>query len=129
MIICGALLNRSAVAERLGDLLLESDHAVTVVAAGERWEDEAEEGRLRFAIEDYLGAGAIIAALGVTMTAEAELAAAAFESVAGRVAELLRECDSGRELRRKGYAADVEHAAQVDLYRSAPLLREGRFEG
>ena len=127
LIICGALLNRSAVAERLGILLGESDRGVSIVAAGERWEDPAEEGQLRFAIEDYLGAGAIIAALDVVKTAEADLAGAAFDSVAERIAEMLHTCDSGRELHQKGYASDVEHAARVDLYRCVPVLIDGRF--
>jgi 2-phosphosulfolactate phosphatase len=128
-IICGALLNRSAVATSLRSMLSGSDRAVTVVACGERWEEPAEEGRLRFAIEDYLGAGAIIAALGVVSTAEATLAARAFESAAGELPELLHLCDSGRELDQKGYRGDVEHAARVDLYAVVPVLREGRFEG
>ena len=102
---------------------------MTIVACGERWDEPAEEGLLRFAIEDYLGAGSIIAALDLERSAEATLAARAFLAAEKQIGELLSECDSGRELRQKGYGGDVEHAAQVDRYRVVPVLGEGRFEG
>jgi 2-phosphosulfolactate phosphatase len=40
---------------------------------------------------------------------------------------LLWESGSGRELRTKGFDADVRHAAQVDVYDCAPVLRDGCF--
>ena len=37
---------------------------------------------------------------------------------------LLWECGSGRELRAKGFGHDVEHAAQLNIYETVPLMQE-----
>ncbi|RKT82894.1 2-phosphosulfolactate phosphatase [Saccharopolyspora antimicrobica] len=118
-VFAGCLRNAEAVAAaaaRVGG-------PVGVVAGGER-----RDGELRPAIEDLLGAGAIITALPGRRSPEAELAAAAFVAVRDNVADLLADCDSGRELAEMGFAHDVDLAAAVNASRTAPVLRDGFLE-
>jgi 2-phosphosulfolactate phosphatase len=145
----GALVNAQAVANRIDELLRESDHAVTVLACGERWTTPSEDGELRFAVEDYLGAGAILYYLNQChlnqcylnqhdvnmnhtiaphLSPEATICAGAFQSLAtnaraGDLTSLLLECGSGRELQVRGAAADVRHAARLNLYNTVPVMR------
>jgi 2-phosphosulfolactate phosphatase len=122
-LLVGALVNASAVGRAVSRLVQAADRSVTVVACGERWKEAAEDGALRVAIEDYLGAGAILAAISAEKSPEAEVCEAAFRGCADRLAEILWECASGRELRAKGLEEDVRLAARRDLYDSVPTLR------
>ncbi len=100
---------------------------VAVIAAGERWPG----GGLRPAIEDLWGAGAVIGGLSAggwtALSPEAELARAGYEAVRARVCDALLACASGRELVGKGYRADVDIAAEVDVSDAVPLLVEHAF--
>ena len=121
-VMCGCLRNAGAVAaeaRRRGE-------RVTVIAAGERWDD----GSLRPALEDLLGAGAILASLGPgDASPEAQLAAASFESVRPRLPGLLRACASGRWLEEVGLGDDIDVASQVGVSTVAPTLRDGVYVG
>jgi 2-phosphosulfolactate phosphatase len=75
-----SLLNASAVAAEVSRLLDASSLDVTVVTCGERWGEVNEDGELRFALEDYLGAGAVLSALRHERSPEADVCAAAFEA-------------------------------------------------
>lgn len=135
----GAFLNARAVANRVDELLRASDLAVTVLACGERWRNASQEGDLRFAVEDYLGAGAILASLADnrdchqsgfnhSLSPEAVVCSSAFRAVASEMGNddlttLLLECGSGRELQARGLAADVRHAARLNLYDTVPMMR------
>ena len=87
-------------------------------AAGERWPD----GTTRVAIEDWLGAGAVLASLGGEQTSEARLAAAAFEASRFQLARILSESVSGRELVSRGFAADVTLAVDYDSSSVVPVV-------
>ncbi|HKU30068.1 2-phosphosulfolactate phosphatase [Arthrobacter sp. NyZ413] len=106
---------------------LPPDAVIAIVAAGEKWLD----GSLRPAVEDQIGAGAFIAGLSAAgrdiFSPEALMAAAAFNAAEPHLAELLRECSSGRELISAGYAEDVEIAADLDAGSAVALLRDGAF--
>lgn len=119
-VIVGCVRNASAVAAALDDV-----ESVAVIAAGERW--RGSTGPLRPAIEDSLGAGAIIEGLGrSSLSPEALVAHALWTGAAesGRnISWLLRECGSGRELRKKGYPHDVELAAELNISALVPTLR------
>ena len=119
--ICGCLRNASAVA-RLADRLA-GDGTIVVVPAGERWPDQT----LRPAIEDWLGAGAIVAASSAVPNAEAALAADAYRAVAARLGDIVRDCRSGRELIGWGYGDDVAVALERDASAVVPLLRDGAY--
>jgi 2-phosphosulfolactate phosphatase len=123
-LFAGALLNAEAVAQAIERERISHCCAVTVLACGERWLESNEDGDLRFGIEDYLGAGAVIAALPDEgkRSPEAFLAQAAFAEAQHTLLSLLQECGSGRELQAKGFGGDVAHAAQLNRYAIAPIF-------
>ena len=122
-VLAGCLRNASAVARTAR--ALAAGGAVGVVPAGERWPDDTA----RFAIEDLLGAGAVLDALGGDLSPEAEVARDAFRSARGDLSRLLRLSVSGRELVDGGFPGDVDLAAQHDVSAVAPLLTDGAFRG
>ena len=115
--VAGCLRNASAVARWIGS------SPVAVIAAGERWPD----GTIRFALEDLLGAGAIIERLSGSRSPEAESAAAAFRAHRDKLAEALAETASGVELIERGYRGDIDAAAALDADDVVPELVEGAF--
>jgi 2-phosphosulfolactate phosphatase len=97
--------------------------AIAVVACGERWPD----GSLRPAVEDLLGAGAIVTALGRgdparALSPEAAAARAAFGSARNDLHGSLAASVSGRELVAKGNADDIGWAAALDVSPCVPVL-------
>ena len=96
---------------------------IAVIAAGELWPDHT----LRPALEDWLGAGAVIHATRGRRSAEARAAAEAWQAAASSIPERLLACTSGRELVANGYARDVELAAEHDVSDVAPHLVEGAY--
>lgn len=114
----GCLRNATAVARWLDDAAEGGD--IAVVPCGERWPD----GGLRPAVEDLLGAGAIVSALAGERSCSPEAAAAkaAFEAARPEMAAALADSASGRELRVKGLEDDVAWASQVDVSESVPVL-------
>lgn len=121
----GALVNAQALAGVLSSLLEHSDLCVTVIACGERWKMPSEDGELRFAIEDYLGAGAILSYIQQEKSPEARVCEGAFVQVRDELDTLLWECGSGRELREMGFGVDVQHAARLNEYEMVPCMRDG----
>jgi len=97
---------------------------VVVLPAGERWSDDS----LRPAVEDLLGAGAVVVGLGQPASPEAAAAAAAWRAAAAAPGEWLAGCASGRELTDRGDAPDVALAAAYGVSSSVPVLRNGVLE-
>jgi len=119
-VFAGCLRNAAAVARAAR----ATGGSIGVIAAGERWPDRS----LRAAIEDLLGAGAIISELSaVNRSPEADVAAAAFSSARADLRRYLRECASGRELIDLGYPDDVELAAELNASTTAPMLIAGAY--
>jgi 2-phosphosulfolactate phosphatase len=119
VVVAACLRNAAAVA----DSLASAPRPIAVVAAGEQRPD----GSLRPAIEDHLGAGAVLAGLSAGHSPEAEAAAALWRSVGADAARLLADCYSGRELAERGFGADVAYAAATDVSGLAPRLIDGAF--
>ena len=124
----GCLRNASAAAGWLA-AALAAGQRVAVVAAGERWSDDDS---LRPALEDHLGAGAVIWALSELvgdegLSPEASAAADLFEACRGRLAQMMQTCVGGRELAAKGFSADVAVAADLDASTVVPVLVDGAF--
>jgi 2-phosphosulfolactate phosphatase len=120
-VLAGCLRNATAIARWLEDHGYGTPHRpAVIIAAGERWPD----GELRPALEDLLGAGAIIAALTPDRTRSPEAAAteATWRACHHRIGEFLGNCLSGQELTAAGYAADITLAADHDAQTTVPLL-------
>ena len=117
----GCLRNAKTVAAAA----MDCGSKISVIPAGERW---ISDGSLRPALEDLVGAGAIVQYLRGKLSAEAQLALDAFKG-AERAGILTRltQCVSGQELISRGYQEDVELAAQVDVDHYAPMLIEGAY--
>lgn len=119
--ISGCLRNAQAVADMAA--MLGRDGTIAVIPSGERWKDQT----LRPAIEDWLGAGAVIAALNGTANADAASAADAYLSAGTRLPGLIRGSRSGRKLTEWGYAEDVDIALELGASRAVPIMRNGAY--
>jgi len=125
-VLAGCLRNASAVAAAAAELA--GDRPIGVVAAGERWRGTPDL-RLRPSVEDWLGAGAIAAAVPgrTTRSSEARLAAMSFQATGSELSTLLSESISGRELAAAGVPTDVRLASEVDVSEVVPVLADGVF--
>ncbi|MCK4303108.1 MAG: 2-phosphosulfolactate phosphatase [Candidatus Eisenbacteria sp.] len=115
----GCLRNVSSVARAA----LAIGPRVAVIPSGELWPD----GSLRPCLEDWLGAGAILAHVDGNCSAEARAAVAAYQPVAGDLLSVLLACGSGKELVQEGFARDVELASELMVSRSVPRLVNGAY--
>ncbi|WP_329118202.1 2-phosphosulfolactate phosphatase [Streptomyces sp. NBC_01465] len=127
MVVAASLRNASTVGKWLADRDYgRAEQPVAVIASGERWPD----GSLRPALEDLLGAGAVIAALRRygrdQLSPEAAMAAAAYGGV-DNIAATVADCASGRELIEWGHADDVAIATELDACTVVPVLTDGAF--
>ncbi|MFE2751165.1 2-phosphosulfolactate phosphatase [Actinosynnema sp. NPDC059335] len=127
IVLAGCLRNARAVAAAARSLA--AGGPIGVVPAGERWGLNLAEsdgaGPLRPAVEDLLGAGAVMAALLGYGSASVEAALAAEMYARASVADVLAGCVSGRELIAAGHAGDVALAGEVDVSTAVPRLTDG----
>lgn len=139
-VVVGALRNAAAVAAHV--LAVQHDRAdrtsIAVVAVGQPavvtgGSTTAGENApdLRFAVEDLLGAGAVIAALGDLgidhASPDAAVAAEGFRALRGAVRHLLTASGTGRLLADAGERDTVLAAAERDAASVVPVLREGAY--
>lgn len=127
-VVAACLRNAGAVARWIaGQGWGTGREPVAVIAAGEQWPGGVEP---RPAVEDWLGAGAIAAALARNgagpLSAEAHAAAVAYDAIAD-VAALIGDCVSGRELTEGGFAQDVAVATELDSSAVVPVSTGGAF--
>jgi 2-phosphosulfolactate phosphatase len=119
-VLAGCLRNATAVARQARSL----GATVAVIGCGERWKDT---GTLRPALEDLVGAGAILRHLEGEFSPEARMAIAAYDAAAGDLEATLRNCASGREKVVDERDRDVVLAAQADISTTAPTLIDGAY--
>jgi len=112
IVLTGCLRNAKAVAQAA----LSLGSTVAVIPAGEMW----PTGELRPSLEDWVGAGAIVASLPASRSPEARLAAAAFEHFRHSLPQALRDSVSGKELIERGFARDIDLAAELNVSRNVP---------
>ena len=129
VIVAGSLRNSAAVARWA--LARQADKGdrfiVAVVAMGEA----RASGTTRFALEDLLGAGAIIDALATVgidyCSPEAAAAAAAFTGLRNATGHLIGASTSGRATTARGDRAAVDVAIAVNSSDEVLVLREFSF--
>ena len=139
-VVVGGIRNAAAVAAHV--LAVQHDRAdrtsIAVVAVGQpavvtggsttAGENDSD---LRFAVEDLLGAGAVIAALGDLgidhASPDAAVAAEGFRALRGAVRHLLTASGTGRLLADAGERDTVLAAAERDAASVVPVLREGAY--
>lgn len=101
--------------------------SVAVIAMGGR-DDDAPT---RFAVEDLLGAGAVIdalAAVGIDHSSpEAAAACEAFRGLRGALRHVLTASGSGQQLLAHGRGDEMRDAAILDVTDAVPLLRGDAF--
>ncbi len=117
-VLAGCLRNAQATATAAMELA--KGECIAFIAAGERWPTKGSP--LRPAVEDMLGAGAMLAALDPSGAAgaprcspEAAAARAAFVHARPLLYDTLRNTTSGRELIERGCDDDVATAAAHDV--------------
>jgi len=121
-VVVGGIVNADAVATYLSRTSIKS---ATIVMAGYK--------RSMFAVDDLLGAGAIIAELAVRdselelMTDEAVVAYELYAKARreGRIEELVRSGRAGRFLAGTGRSADAEYSARPNIIHVVPRLKPG----
>lgn len=116
VVLAGCLRNARAVAGAARQM----GSCFNVIPSGERWPD----GSLRPALEDALGAGAILSWLPGPRSPEADVVAGTFERSRQSLVDTLDRCGSGRELDERGHDQDKVIAAQLDVSSCVP-----RFDG
>jgi len=126
VVVAGSLRNPAAVARwALERQAGKGDRfRIAVVAIGE----SRSEGNTRFALEDLLGAGAIIdalAAVGIDYCSpEAAAAAAAYTGLRNATGHLIGASTSGREATANGERAAVDRAIAIDSSDEVSIVRE-----
>ncbi len=117
--LTGCLRNCEAVAR----FAQKNGSKIAVIPAGEKWED----GSLRFALEDLIGAGAILSYLSGSLSPEAETAVAVFNTKKNSLLSTLKKCSSGKELIARGFELDVELAAAMNFSDCVPVFTENAY--
>lgn len=118
--LAGSLRNCQAVAQfaqKYGD-------KITVIPAGKRWK---EDGSLRPAFEDLIGAGAILSYAHGSLSPEAEVSVATFQAFHQDLLGYLKKCSSGKELIAKGFEPDVELSAAYNVSDCVPLFTDNAY--
>ena len=127
-VLAGCLRNASAIGRRLARHV-DDGRSVALIAAGERWH---HDDSLRPALEDHLGAGAVLSALvrighGADLSPEARAAVALWDATADQLLSTLHACVGGRELAAKGFSADVDVAGALNTADVVAVLDNGAF--
>lgn len=97
---------------------------IAVIPAGERWSDDDS---LRPAIEDWIGAGAIISYLTGVKSPEAMSAESVFSNLSINLEETLSACSSGSELVCSGFREDIQSISMLNTDDTAPILKNGYY--
>lgn len=129
-VVAAGLRNAAAVAAHVLEVQRSRGErtSISILAAG-----STDEQGLRFAVEDLLGAGAVIAALGDLgidhASPDAAVAGEGFRALGGAVRHLLTASGGGRALAADGGRDAVLAAAARDAASVVPVLRDGVFVG
>jgi len=120
LIICGALVNISKVAEKVAKANLD----LIIVCAGQKG---------GFSIEDTICAGMLIHTLNVKHSIETKLndagslALLLYRTNKTALVQVIQQGEHGKRLALDGFADDVTNAAAVDSMPVLPILTDGRL--
>ena len=118
--LCACLRNCSSVA----DYAMKIGESILVIPTGEKWDD----GSIRFASEDYIGAGAVISFLRGNLSMESKSALYLFNSFKSNLYDAVSSSISGIELLRRGFEEDVAIASEFNVSKTVPRLVENSFK-
>jgi 2-phosphosulfolactate phosphatase len=96
---------------------------IAIIPAGERCGD----GSLRPALEDWIGAGAIVSQLSGHPSPEASAALTAFCNTQSELEKVVRQSSSGKELIERGFEANISLASALNASDCIPLLVNGAY--
>lgn len=125
-VVVGGIRNAAAVAAHVLEVQRSRGDrtSIAIIAAG----GDGDAG-LRFAVEDLLGAGAVVAALGDLgidhASPDAAVAGEGFRALRGAVRHLLTASGTGRLRSDAGHRDLVLAAAERDAASVVPVLRDG----
>jgi len=117
--LAGCLRNCQAIAE----FAQSCGTKIALIPAGEKWKD----GSLRPSLEDAIGTGAILSYLGGKLSPEAKAAVATFQMFRADLPLALSQCSSGKELISRGFSADIELAADLNVSNCVPIYRDRAY--
>lgn len=127
-VVVGGVRNAAAVAEHILEVQRARGErtSIALLPVG-----SSEAAASRFAVEDLLGAGAVIAALGDLGidhgSPDAAVAGEGFRALRGATKHLLTASGTGRALADQGRRDEVLAAAARDAASLVPVLRDGVF--
>lgn len=128
-VIVGGLRNAAAVATHVMEVQRARGvrTSISIIAAG--YVDDGDAAGVRFAVDDLLGAGAVVAALGDLgidhASPDAAVAGEGFRALGGAVRHLLTASGTGRALAAEGRRDAVLAGATRDAASVVPVLRAG----
>jgi 2-phosphosulfolactate phosphatase len=119
--LCGCLRN----AEAVGRYASKTGNNITIIPAGEKNSD----GSLRPAVEDLIGAGAILRNIyNEEISPECETAIAVYEVYKENLLSKIKISFSGKELIERGFEEDVILASQLNVSKCVPVLKNGVYK-
>jgi len=130
-VLVGGIRNARAVADHVLELqrARAARTSIAIIAVGSS--DDTDAGALRFAVEDLLGVGAVVAALGDLgidhASPDAAVAGEGYRALRGAARHLLSASGTGRELAAAGRSHVVQDAAARDAASVVPVLVDGEL--
>jgi len=115
--IVGCILNARSVASFASRLALKERRNISIICCGY----QARE----FALEDFLGAGAIVSQISegsFERSDEAIASCLAFESSVDSLSKVLSETKSGRRLKETGQSEDIEFCSELNKFNGVPIF-------
>jgi 2-phosphosulfolactate phosphatase len=133
VVLLGCVRNATAVARAIAaeQARRQARTSVAIIAVGETASAGSPRPSVRSTVEDDLGAGAVIDALGALgidhTSPEAAVVGEGFRGLRRALVHLLTASGSGQELIAAGRADEVRVAAELDAVAVVPMLRDGSF--
>ncbi|MDF2918995.1 MULTISPECIES: 2-phosphosulfolactate phosphatase [Microbacterium] len=130
-VLVGGIRNARAVADRVLEIQTARAARTSIALIAVGYPDGPDAETLRFAVDDLLGSGAVIAALGDLgidhASPDAALAGEGYRALRGAARHLLSASGTGRSLTDAGRADVVQAAAARDAASVVPTLIDGGF--